>query len=52
MTVKELIEELQEMDQELEVICVDDDENEYNIDNTNHYVSYTENQVIIGISRS
>lgn len=52
MKVKELIEELKELDQELEIICVDDNEDEYDITNTNHYVSYTENQAIIGISRS
>lgn len=52
MTVQELIKQLQEMNQDREVICVDDDENEYDIDNVSHYISYTENQVIIGISRN
>lgn len=52
MTVQDLIKQLQKMEQDREVICVDDDENEYDIDNINHYISYTENQVIISISRS
>lgn len=52
MTVKELIEQLQERDQNKEVICVDEYENEYDIDDVDLFVSYTENQVIIGISRS
>lgn len=52
MTVKELIKQLQEKEQDKEVICIDDDENEYDIDDVDFYVSYIENQVIIGISRS
>lgn len=51
MTVKELIKQLQKRNQNKEVICIDENENEYDIDDIDLFITNKENQVIIGISR-
>lgn len=52
MTVKELIKQLQEMEQDREVICVDDDENEYEVTDIFSYIPDPKNQTIICITRN
>lgn len=52
MTVKELIELLQEKDQDKEVICVNEYENEYEITDIFSYTPVFENQTIICITRN
>lgn len=51
MTVKELIKQLQEMDQTSEVICMDEYEDDYEVVDTFSYTSNSVNQTIICITK-
>lgn len=51
-TIKELIEQLQKMDQTFEIICMDEYENEFEVTDIFSYTTVFDNQTIICITRS